>query len=256
MNNTPSDNGLPGNAEFQPGGVVERWLDAVFDGLTGTGSGGRRALAEIEDHLRESVTDGIGRGLERTEAERDAVTRIGPPERVARGIRATHRNLARPVLTGTWLLAGASMLALGVSTMLTAALQVTIDGHLDRNVCTVIRSPTSAPVPCGAGGAWHLGAEGLALVGIGLVVLGTLGILRRFTKMRAVSWLPRRRALAVTAVLFALVSLYLLGTPYTTFARQYKSESVLIPMGCAVVATAAAMLVPVWAARLRQSRSI
>ena len=251
MNSTPSGNHLSSNAEFEPAGPAERWLDAVFDGLTGTGSGGRRALAEMEEHLRESVADGIDRGLERIDAERDAVARLGSAQRVTRGIRATHRNLLRPVLTGTWLLAGAGALALGLSTALTAVLQVTIDGHLDRNLCIVQQSLTGAGRPCGTDGAWRLGAEGLALVGVGLVVLGALGILRRFTAMRAASWLPRRRALAVTATVFALASLYVLGTPYATFARQYKAESMLLPMACGIVATAVAMLVPLWAARPR-----
>ncbi|GIH15291.1 permease prefix domain 1-containing protein [Rugosimonospora africana] len=240
----------PGD-DFQPRGPAERWLDAVFDGLTGTGSGGRRALAEMEDHLRDSVGDGIGRGLDRAEAERDAVARFGSPERVARGIRSAHRNLLRPLLTGTWSLAAAAALTVGISTTLTAVLTIVIDGHLDRGVCVMV-SGTSPPHPCGAGNAYYLGAEGLALVGVGLFILGALALLYPCTAEHAIAWLPRARSLLTIAVLFALASLYLLGTPYTTFVPQYRAESILLPIACAVVATSAGVLVPVSMARLQR----
>ena len=38
--------------ELLPDGPAERYLDALFDRLTGTGNAGRRSMAEAEDHLR------------------------------------------------------------------------------------------------------------------------------------------------------------------------------------------------------------
>jgi hypothetical protein len=38
---------------------VDRYLDEMFDRLAGTGSAGRRALAETEDHLRASAAAGM-----------------------------------------------------------------------------------------------------------------------------------------------------------------------------------------------------
>jgi hypothetical protein len=158
--------GMPqqGDRELEPDGPVERWLDEVFGGLTGTGPAGRRVLAEFEDHLRTAVAEGITGGLTAIEAEREAVARFGPPGQVARGIRAAHRNILRPAITGrvargiraahrnilrpaitgrvargiraahrnilcpaitgTWLLAGAMTVALGAVTTLTASLSM------------------------------------------------------------------------------------------------------------------------------------
>jgi hypothetical protein len=65
----------------------------VFDGLTGTEAAGRRALIEVEDHLRAAVSDERGRGLSPAAAERAPVTRFGSPAKIARDIRTAHRNL-------------------------------------------------------------------------------------------------------------------------------------------------------------------
>jgi hypothetical protein len=249
VSDTPSNDGLA------PGGPVECWLDRIFDGLTGTGAGGRRALAEIEDHLREAVADGIGRGLRQADAEHEAVARFGSADRVARGVRAAHRSLVRPALTGTWLLGGAATLTLGIATVLTGLLDFVVDGHLDPRTCQIVDAPGAAVRACGPGGGLVLTMEGLELVGVALVALGMLGVVRRRTAMRAVTWLPRTRSLVLGATLFALTSLYLLGTPYSTFARQYRSHSPLIPPACALVATAVGLLVPFWLARLKQRRA-
>lgn len=249
MNGTPSGERLPANVELEPGGLAERWLDAVFDGLTGTGSGGRRALAEVEDELSESVREALARGLDRTGAARYAVARFGSPERVARGIRAAHRGSLRPVLTGASLLGAAAVLTVGTVTALTAALQVVIDGLLNPGVCTSVASPNGPENPCGTYGAYHLAAEGCALMGVGLLILGALAVLYPITAECAIAWLPRPRTLRLIAALFALASLYLLGTPYTTVIRQYTEYSFLIPIACAVVATAVGTLIPLWVAR-------
>jgi len=59
------------------GGPVDRHLDLMFDRLGGTGSAGRRMLAEAEDHLRSAAEEARARGLDDEAAEREAVARFG-----------------------------------------------------------------------------------------------------------------------------------------------------------------------------------
>jgi hypothetical protein len=61
-------------------GPVDTYLDGMFDRLAGTGAAGRRMLTEAEDHLRAATADACERGLDPAAAEREAVTRFGPPE--------------------------------------------------------------------------------------------------------------------------------------------------------------------------------
>ena len=111
-----------------PGGAgdVDRYLDEMFDRLAGTGAAGRRALAETEDHLRASVADETARGLSVAEAERSAVTRFGPPARIAAQLRRTQKRISlRAVLSGVWLVAGLATLVLAL-TYLGKALELAV----------------------------------------------------------------------------------------------------------------------------------
>ena len=67
---------------------IERYLDELFDKLTGTGAAGRRALMEAEYHLRAVAADAMTRGLPEDQAEHEAVSRFGPPALVARKLRS------------------------------------------------------------------------------------------------------------------------------------------------------------------------
>ena len=228
--------------EITPIGAVDHWLDEVFDGLTGTGAGGRRALTEIEDHLRAAVADGVDRGLTIADAEREAVTRFGHPEKVARAIRAAHRSL-RPMLTAGWLLAGATILAVGMSTSLTALLDAT-----PPTTCYTVTA-TGEQHPCG--GPLVLGIVGLALVGVGVLALVGLGLARRFTGMRARIWLPRRRVVAASAVFILLAGVLVLGNPANTFnVPQPSYSSWPLPLACGAAAAVAAVAAMAAAARL------
>jgi hypothetical protein len=229
--------------EIKPDGAVDHWLDEVFDGLTGTGAGGRRALTEIEDHLRAAVADAMDRGLTVAEAEREAVTRFGHPDKVARAIRAVHRSLLRPTLTGGWFLAGGAILALGLSTGLTALLDAT-----PPNTCYTVTT-TGEQHPCD--GPLALGIGGLALVGVGVLALVGLGLARRFTGMRARNWLPRPRVTAASAVLILLAGVLVWSNPMNMFGIpeiSYTSWPLRLASGAA--AAVAAVVAMAAAARL------
>jgi hypothetical protein len=255
--------GMPqqGDRELEPDGPVERWLDEVFGGLTGTGPAGRRVLAEFEDHLRTAVAEGITGGLTAIEAEREAVARFGPPGqvargiraahrnilrpaitgRVARGIRAAHRNILRPAITGTWLLAGAMTVALGAVTTLTASLSMVFaDRPTGRGWChsTVVRA--DGHVQCGDMAGDRLTAfAGLAVIGIGLLALVVLHLLRRFTAMSEANWLPTRRVQIIGGTLAALAVAAILGNPTNAFGvPQFRMYSLIVPAVCAIIATA------------------
>ena len=92
---------------------IERYLDELFDKLTGTGAAGRRALMEAEYHLRAVAADAMTRGLPEDQAEHEAVSRFGPPALVARKLRsAGHLNRA---VSAAWLLAGLTACGLGAA---------------------------------------------------------------------------------------------------------------------------------------------
>ncbi|MCA2219247.1 permease prefix domain 1-containing protein [Jidongwangia harbinensis] len=103
-------------------GPVEQYLDEMFDRLAGTGSAGRRLLAEAEGHLLTAAADGRARGLDAATAEREAIARFGTVTSVVRHVPAPARAIRaalRPLLTGTWLAVGLVLLWWGGSGVLT-----------------------------------------------------------------------------------------------------------------------------------------
>jgi len=97
---------------------IERYLDDLFDHLTGTGAAGRRALGEAEDHLLAATAEGQEAGLSEVEAARQAVARFGDPARIAASLKVAHGGIAailKPVFSGAWLLAAVGMIAIGFS---------------------------------------------------------------------------------------------------------------------------------------------
>jgi hypothetical protein len=97
-------------------GPVDEYLDEMFDQLAGTGAAGRRTLTEAEDHLRAAVADGVASGVAAEQAERDAVTRFGPVAGVTRELQAAHRRrTGLAALSGAWLVAGLTVVGLGVT---------------------------------------------------------------------------------------------------------------------------------------------
>jgi hypothetical protein len=107
--------------DLMPEGPAERYLDALFDRLAGTGNAGRRSLAEAEDHLRTASAAAVASGLDRAEAEQGAVRRFGSPTSIGAQLQLTHRGLGallRPLIAGAYMIGAVALLALGVSGVL------------------------------------------------------------------------------------------------------------------------------------------
>lgn len=82
-----------------PGGsLVEDYLDQLYARLRCAPRDARRILAEAEDHLRESVTDGLAAGLTQAEAEEQAVSSFGSVRAVVRAHDGAWRFPGRAVL--------------------------------------------------------------------------------------------------------------------------------------------------------------
>jgi hypothetical protein len=233
-------------------------LDRLFDRLAGTGSAGRRALAEAEDHLEDAVADGLARGMDPAAAEASAVARFGSAEQVAAAVRAAHRPdvaLLRQVFLGLWLAGVVVGLAAGVSGVIAEVL-----GRLgspefvagDRNGVTYTAARCAEYLHLAPGahscaqaaaidhwGELALGREGAGVLG----VLGLLAwLLARRAALRATPPVP-----VVTAVLSVAfgAGAVLLGGPAT--AEAVFSSTTGTGMGladgavCAVAALGCAL---------------
>ncbi|HEY3503748.1 MAG TPA: permease prefix domain 1-containing protein [Actinocatenispora sp.] len=101
---------------------VDRYLDRLFDRLAGTGSAGRRALVEVEDHLHAAVAERVDGGMSPDAAEHAALTAFGDVRMVARKLRAGHRRERIVVAaSGVWLSGGLACAVAALSFLLTLA---------------------------------------------------------------------------------------------------------------------------------------
>lgn len=82
---------------------------------------GRRALTELRDHLNDSVADQLSRGVERSEAEENAIHLMGTPDELVRSVIDTSKGLRmiafmkRHLLATVAVLAAPGVLLLGLS---------------------------------------------------------------------------------------------------------------------------------------------
>lgn len=200
------------------GGVMELHLDEMFDQLAGTGSTGRRALAEAEDHLREAVADEMARGVPADQAERNAVRRFGPPRRIAGQFRRVHRGAAP--ISGAWLLAGIAVLTLAADRLF-KALDVAIQMRAGRagscvEQLTAAATATGAAVPCEiATAAWHYNAKmGLLLSLLGAAMLASRWAAVRYAGLARTSHHASRWVAAMFMVAGVLLFALNPATPY------------------------------------------
>jgi len=106
--------------------TIDAYLDALADQLNVSPRSARRILAETADHLHSARQQFVDSGLEPEAAEREALSRFGAADVVARGFnrRQSFRLLpfgeavAIPLLG----LAGAGLLAIGLSVVLAFAI--------------------------------------------------------------------------------------------------------------------------------------
>jgi hypothetical protein len=190
-------------------GAVDRYLDTLFDRLAGTGSAGRRALAEAEDHLRAATAAAMDRGLSADEAEREAVTRFGPASLIARQVRHAHPGgRLNRALSSAWLLAGLAMAGLGGCYLSAAArLAVLAATHPDCRFYLTLSCMHVAPLAGQAAwtGAIILGI-GLGLIGLREVAVRTAGLAVTVRRLAC-----RRVLLAAAIVLLAVTGFAFTG---------------------------------------------
>jgi hypothetical protein len=108
---------------------VEDFLDEVLVASTGAPAREtRHLLTEVEQHLRDAVSEAVAHGSTRVEAERDAVSRFGPAAEVAHQ-EAKRRSpsfgaLLRAMVGSGLLLGGLAGVGIGFSAIVTAVMGV------------------------------------------------------------------------------------------------------------------------------------
>ncbi len=85
---------------------IRSYLRALERRLWLSGPVDADALAEIESHLRESVEDGLRRGLEAEEAQRGALERFGPVNAVASAFIKERMTTMQKILLAAGILFG------------------------------------------------------------------------------------------------------------------------------------------------------
>ncbi len=190
---------------------VDKYLDDMFDRLSGTGEAGRRTLAETEDHLRMGIEEGLARHLSMHEAEHEAVARFGSPASIARQLRRSYRpRWWRPALTAAWLIASLGLVALGTSYLMSVidAASPALLHSGRQSLCT-----GSTGVACAASASpWANVVAGLVLLLTGLILLAAGWLAIHYAWLAA----PGRRIRRLTAALFGVAGLGLLVSPPLT----------------------------------------
>ena len=85
---------------------IQTYLHELKRALWLRGLSNADTLAEIESHLRESVEQGLGRGLSAEEAERQALERFGSVKVVANTFERERKDVMQSILLAVGVLAG------------------------------------------------------------------------------------------------------------------------------------------------------
>ncbi|GAA5186425.1 hypothetical protein GCM10023322_32640 [Rugosimonospora acidiphila] len=262
-------------------GAVEDYLDALFDRLAGSGGHGRRVLAEAEDHLLQTVDEAMAQGIGRDTAEREAVARFGEARQLAATVQAARTRMVtvtRRLVTFAWLLAGVTALTYGLSGVLTWIIGFLYERLLAANnyfgtlhhpwyldpsgakvtipYCSSQPNSTIGCLPIGHDTLTYLGQDlriGM-FVGatvVGLVLLTSLAIARRYTLIGLPAWTPPRLSLTTALITFSVLAaaapLYI-GT-YSVITRDLQGD-VLADL----ITTVLCVAIGVSAWRLRRPR--
>jgi hypothetical protein len=248
-------------------GPVERHLDAVFDALAGTGSVGRRSLAEIEDHLQAAVAESLGRGQSLHDAEADAVERFGRPESIASGIVQANVelfDLIRPAFIGAWIVGALVLVAIGLSGVVAELVGRTAgEGFVSGDGPGVIYTADRCAdfleyfpnLSCADAATMHHFGEvveyRVAAGVLGLLALLTLAVLRRITPLGAPAWTPPSGMVAlVLAASFGVATALLGGTGVLALVGGSR-QGVGADLSAGFVAGLACVVATAWALRVR-----
>lgn len=248
-------------------GPVARYLDAVFNALAGTGAVGRRALAEIEDHLHTAVAEGVGRGLSQLDAEFAAVERFGRPESIAAGIRQANMGLSgllRQVFIGAWIIGAVVLISIGVSGLVAEVMGRTSgpgfvagDGPgvtytAERCAEFVEYFPT---LNCADAATMHHFGEvveyRVAAGVLGLLALLTLLLARRTTPLSDATWSPPPVMVALVLAASFFVATALLGGVGLMALLGGSRQGIGADLSAAIVAAVAFVASAAWGLRER-----
>jgi len=211
--------------------LVDGYLDELVEKMQGSGHDVRRTVSEVEDHLHESVDEGLSQGLTLEAAQHRAIERFGSPGIVARRFAAEEGRLLPPstllhVALALGLVAAIGFVAIGVSGLLAAASgSVLGKSFVAGDAPGVVYTPARCAefieyygkaATCGEAAIAHHYDEvvGYRLdVGIlGLLGLGGWWLLRRvFPRMAGVKVLPDGFMATVGAAVFGAAAVFLLG---------------------------------------------
>lgn len=160
---------------------IQAYLDQVLLAARGGPREARGLLAEVEEHLRESVAALSAEGLDETRAVEEALRRFGPAPAVTRGSsRAAYATLAGQLAETAPLLGAVVFLAVGVAAVPVAIVGLTGPPASAAQLTDVVRNH----LLCGVAGfaalaAWwtlHVRRQArpsVLPVGFGLAVCGT-----------------------------------------------------------------------------------
>jgi hypothetical protein len=238
------------------GGPVERYLDRLFNLLTGSGGTGRRALIEAEDHLHEAVAAGVAAGMTQDESEAEALRKFGSPEEFVRGLLPDNSlSVAlRRLLSSAVLLGAIGLIAIGVSGGVAAAFGAAfgttyVSGDTNGVTYTASRCADFLEYypqagSCEAAATAHHFDEVVFYrldAGIlGVLVLVTFVGLRRVSRFKGVAWSPRADLVAIGGFGAFAVAAVGLGIPAfietivgKAGAGEYLSAGIVSLIGCA-----------------------
>jgi hypothetical protein len=97
---------------------LERYLDRLFDLLSGTGAAGRRTLTETEAHLTEHIEDLIAQGRTVDIATQEALARFGAPEVVAAAVTGPEQRmplLLHEAVGSLWIFVASMLITAGIA---------------------------------------------------------------------------------------------------------------------------------------------
>jgi hypothetical protein len=255
-----------------PSDLVEDYLDRLLVCISGSPRQVRHTLAEVEEHLRDAVAEGVAEGLPEPEAQARAVARMGPVTAVA-GRRApvTRPSLGlvrRLVLTAA-LVGSGGLVAIGaaglIDRVLAAArgnLFVTAPwppGTYSRSDCARWLAGDPRTHSCVtamlADHAWDFLMETATIGLLGLLGTGLYLVLRQRWRDRAtLTALPDGAAQLTGAVLAGLAAIFFFGQVIDIENVQHGIGAGQ-PLSLGIAAAAASAVFGLWLARAVRARA-
>jgi hypothetical protein len=250
--------------------AIESYLDRLFDRLAGTGGTGRRALAEAEDHLASARAELVEAGVPPDEAATRAVSRFGEADRIAGDLRAARRDLpglARQLVNGGWLLGAVGLLAIGLSGLLAALMDLLwgahfVAGDADGVTYTARRCADFQEYfpghGCTTAAALHHASEVVGYRGaagvLGLLALVGYVVVRRRGPLAGARFTPPADLVALVATALFGLAAVVLGGPALVEAIAGNTDGTGAYLSAGIVAGLVALAAAAYGFRLRVSR--